>query len=346
MKINILRKVLLVFILFTLPINVNAKTTIEKEAQLYYKKGLAINKSINEAQRINPHIDCSLMEKEAYDNFSKAIELNPKYSDAYYARAEKGYNHIRNFLVHNGHLFYPLRICGDSIQQIISDYEMVINLSPNKIKAYNKKIFLKLYQCVDYNDDKYDKTKYEILEAKHLDSIYDDINKVLSLNPINAEAYLYKGILFGFFYNGYDDQNNKVLFKEQEKMFLVSENEKQVYNYNKEIALQNAIKDISTSLSINPRNSLAYVYRAYFRSQMSDYQGGVEDLTSAINLEPSNAMYYYLRGNDKFYLKEDYKGAYKDFVRARNLSLSTNSELYSKTLDMVECLEKYHADKI
>ncbi len=350
---QICNRILIVLLsIFVLTTICYAKVNPNKEAEIYYRQGISINKSIKQAKRVNPNIDTSTLEKEAMMKFSKAIELNPNYCDAYYQRAELVYNDLKSLILSQDDMFYLMHFAFDS--QVINDYKKVIELNQENLDAYCKKVFLQLYlyQGFSFTEKEYNQKDYETLVHNTLTEVSEDIDTIISKNPMCADAYLMKGLLWGFLYKEYDVKKNKIIFEEIDEMF-VPEKEKEAFQYERKIAYKTAIENFSIALSINPRLTIAYVYRSYFRFKLNDYQGGINDLSSAIKLEPYNALFYYLRANKKFYYyvgdednKNDYRGAYKDYIMARNLSINKNAELYATCVEMIECLEKYHSNKI
>ncbi len=325
-----------------------AKVNPVKEAEMYYNRGISINKSIKQAKKINANIDTSSLETEAIKNFSKAIELNPNFCDAYYQRAELVYESLKQMILGHNDMFYLMHFGFDS--QVINDYQKVVELNPENLDAYCKKIFLQLYlyQGDSFTEEEYNQIDYDKLVHDTLNGVSEDIDKIISKNPMCANAYLLKALLWGFLYKGYDIKNDKIIFEEID-IHSIPEEERDFFQYEREKAYKIAIENLSTALSINPRLTIAYVYRSYFRFKLSDYQGGINDLTSAIKLEPQNALFYFMRAEEKshYYLgdednRNDYHGAYKDYIVARNLSINKNAELYAMCVDSIEWLEKYH----
>jgi len=344
-----LKRILILSIMFSLGCSTTYAKNNNKEAENYYKQGIAINKTIKQSKRVNPNIDCTILEKQAIDNFTKAIELNPDYIDAYYARAENGYKILKDLIVKEC-LFYPDHIGQDEFTtQILNDYNKVLDANPNNTDVYCKKVFLKLFLVAASYEGKYDEKKSRELEQKYWEEIAEDINKIININPMCEKAYFLKGILSGFFIFDYDFKEKKYIIEKYDEFTmdstLISDSKRESYKYLHNNGVKTAIQDFSTTLSINSRNSLAYIYRSYFRKQLGDFQGCIDDISSAIILEPYNAQYYLMRADDKFHLKKDIKSAYKDYITARNLSLKTDTEIYSRSIEMIECLEKYHLNK-
>lgn len=336
-------------VIFFLSTNVYAKTNNYKEAETYYKKGISINKTIKQSIKINPNIDYSALDKQAVENFTKAIELNPEYIEAYYARAEKGYSYLKNIIINEGLFYVDHFEQNEYTDQILADFDKILKSNPNNTDVYCKKVFLKLFLIATNYEGEYNEEKSKILGQKYWESIHEDINKIISINPMCADAYLLKGILFGFFNNGYNLEENKIIFEKYDNVWgcstFSSEDEREACEALHNNAIKSAIQDFSTAISLNPRHSLAYIYRAYFRKQLGDYKGSIDDITSAITIEPYNALFYEMRAEEKFHLIEDYKGAYKDYIIARNMSVKNNSELYARCLDAIKCLETYHLNK-
>jgi tetratricopeptide (TPR) repeat protein len=131
--------------------------------------------------------------QQAIQEFSRAIQLNPKYQYAYFMRAHV-YRQVQEF------------------QKSLTDYNQAILLNPKYSEAYNNRANLKIYKLndiqgalADYNQaillNPKDSAAYNsrgILKANKLNDIQGalaDCNQAILLNPKNSEAYGNRGIL-------------------------------------------------------------------------------------------------------------------------------------------------------
>jgi tetratricopeptide (TPR) repeat protein len=95
---------------------------------------------------------------EAFNDFNKAIELNPNYFQAYYNRAILFMNEKR-------------------IDEALIDFNKTIQLNPNYFLAYNNRGLL-------------------FMNEKRIDEALNDFNKIIELNPNYFQAYNNRGLLF------------------------------------------------------------------------------------------------------------------------------------------------------
>jgi len=70
---------------------------------------------------------------------------------------------------------------------------------------------------------------------------------------------------------------------------------------------EQAIKDLTAALEINPELGLAYQYRGQARSEKQDSTGALEDLNQAVKLLPHSAVPLALRAGVHYQLKDDDK---------------------------------------
>jgi protein O-mannosyl-transferase len=152
-----------------------------------------IAKSPNKARGYNNRGDDYMEEnklKEAFSDFDKALELDPKFAMAYYNRAN----------------VYKKQ---EKYKEALDDYDMVIHLWPNYPKAYsNRGNIYKLQNRLDEAVNDYSKaitlspTYYlaynnrasvYIMQKKNAEAI-EDLNKSISIKPDFAEAFGNRGL--------------------------------------------------------------------------------------------------------------------------------------------------------
>jgi len=115
----------------------------------WFDKGLAFHKSNNF--------------ENAIDAYTKAIELNPKYTDAYYSRGT-AYDDFGNY------------------DQAVNDYSKAIELNPKFEVIYLLR-------------------GYAYFNLKNFQSAINDYNKAIALNPADAKAYYFRGLANGMLGN-------------------------------------------------------------------------------------------------------------------------------------------------
>lgn len=78
---------------------------------------------------------------------------------------------------------------------------------------------------------------------------------------------------------------------------------------------EDAIKDYTNAIEIDPNNSFAYYKRGTLKFTLGDKEGAIRDYSRAIEIDPKYANAYNNRGVAKFALG-DKEGAIKDYTKA------------------------------
>ena len=88
-----------------------------------------------------------------------------------------------------------------------------------------------------------------------LDTSLNDFNKVIKLNPQQADLYNDRAIVYHLMNRG-----------------------------------DEALSDLDKSVDLDPKNAYRYACRAYIREQLQDNQGAVEDYTKANEIDPEDEV--------------------------------------------------------
>ena len=188
--------------------------------------------------------------------YSQAIELNPKFAEAYNNRGNAKSNMKR-------------------YEEAIEDYDKAIGFNPNFAEAYNNR-----------GNTKFDMKRYE--EA------IEDYGKAIGLNPNYAEAYYnrgnaksdmkrYKeaiedyGKAIGLNPNFAEAYNNRA-------MAYLEQNEYKL-----------ALDDVEKAISIDSTNACAYDTRGEILSAMGEYAKALSNYHTAITINASCKEAYYNR---------------------------------------------------
>lgn len=107
------------------------------------------------------------------------------------------------------------------------------------------------------------------IKLKNFEGVIQDFNKAIELNPKNAEAYYYRGYA-------------KTILK----ILLGSEDITHIQDFNK-------------ALELKPCYADAFVGRGSAKEIAGDYKGAIQDYNKAIELDPNNAEAYSSRGSAK-----------------------------------------------
>ena len=216
----------------------------------------------------------------AIEAYSRAIELNPNYTDAYnnrgvsYSDKEEFGLAIKDFntaieLCANNTVFYSNRGATYSdmknYDRAIEDHNKAIELEPDFAVAY-------------YNRGEAYSNKGEV------DHAIEDYNKAIELDPDYIEAYGNRGVAY----------HNK------------GEVDCAIENYNKAIELE-------------PDRAHNYINRGAAHRKKGDNNRSIVDYNKAIKLDCNNAIAYYNRGV-VYFIKNAVDRAIKDYTKAIQLN--------------------------
>lgn len=191
--------------------------------------------------------------KEEINAYTKAIQLNPQYADAYYNRGIT-YANLGNY------------------QQAINDYAKAIELNPQDAEAcYNRGV------------------AYHRL-GNHQQAI-KDFTKAIQLNPKLAEAYYNRGTTYGKLGNyqqEINDYNKAIQLNSQ----YASAYRNRGVAYGKSGNHQQAINDFNKAIELNPQYAAAYYNRGVAYGQAGDGKKASEDFRIAAKLGNKPAQDY------------------------------------------------------
>ena len=223
---------------------------------------------------------------EAIGDFTKAIELEPRYGNAYFFRA-RSKQYINDYQGAKEDMDKFIEIVpsdGDSYYYR-GWYKLNLNDNYGAIADFSKSI-----QLENKFKDTYSYRGKAKSNTKDFKGAIADFTKAIELDPESAIAFYNRG-----------------LAKSNTKDFKGA-----IADYTKAIELQ-------PDLDLKDNSSeYAFYYRGKAKNNLKDYKGAIADFTKAIELYPGWAMAYYERGIAKRILK-DHKGAILDFTKAIEL---------------------------
>jgi tetratricopeptide (TPR) repeat protein len=252
-------------------------------------------------------------QRGAVDAFNKAIELNPKYTEAY---------------VNRGVAFGNL---GD-YRQAIRDLDKAIELNPAWALAYTnrgwvysmKREYDKAIEdvnkaiAIDPKDGKaYVIRGNSFLQKGQYDGAIEESCKVIAMNPKYDRAYMLRAIAFS------EKKQYDKAIEDLNKVIELNPNDLLVYGFraaifHKQGQYDKAIEDYSKLIANKPNDSDAYFLRAGCYDEKGQYDKAVEDLNKTISINPKSYGAYIGRGIIN-YKKRDYYGAIEDFNKAIDL---------------------------
>jgi tetratricopeptide (TPR) repeat protein len=290
----------------------------------------------------------------AIQQFSKAIQLNPKYEYAYFSRAIT-YEQIKEFqkslsdynqtiiirpkestAYYNRATLKDIKL--NDTQGALSDYDQAIILNPKFFQAYNHRANLKHTKLNDIQGALSDYNQAIILNPKFSDAYFNrailkvdklndlqgalvDYNQAIILNPRFPEAYFNRANLkytkLNDIQGALSDYNQAIILnpKYSEAYYGRASVKKNKLN-----DIQGALSDYNQAIILNPKYSEAYNNRANLKYEnLNDIQGALSDYNQAIILNPKYSEAYFNRAILKVVKLKDQPGAIKDFRQAAQL---------------------------
>lgn len=298
----------------------------------------------------------------AINDFSKAIELDPKSISAYWQRskAKRELNDIpgadKDF--QNGNILYENLDNGlkandegnsyyedGDYKNAIRCYNKAIPLIPTIKTIYYYRGLSKQY-LKDYNGAMEDFNKsIEVNASNKADSYYErsllkshnfddkvgalqDLNDAIEINPNEAEYYYSRAKLQDE-YDGLQDLTKAIELDSENPDYYLSRslNRKKMEDY------EGSIADLTKFIEINQDSYItiteAYSLRAGMRLLSNDLQGALKDHDNAVKTDPTNSDAVMERGIIKDLLR-DYEGAIIDFSKAIELNPKNAQAFYER----------------
>ncbi len=219
----------------------------------------------------------------AIEDYSDAIEQNPKFVTAYNNRA---------VVKHNS---------GD-IKGAIEDYNKVIEIN---IELNSEEAEVYYHRGTAKND------------LGNLDGAIEDFSKAIELNPVYEDAYFVRGsdkYVLEDFYGAFEDYS---IIIEINPSRADAYNNRGIVKHRLGSA-SGAIQDYSESIKLNPQHAETYFNRGVAKYDLGDVGGSIKDFSKAIELEPEYVDAYYNQGIAKN-ASGDKQGAIKDLLKAEEL---------------------------
>lgn len=229
----------------------------------------------------------------AKDDFSKAIELNPNFAEAYNERG-----------LAEGGLAKNKADMEASLANAVSDYSNAIRLKPNFAAAY-------------YNRGIAFQAKGDGKSARI------DFAMVVKLNPkpdyiLLAQTFLHLGQIA-------EGEGNKKAAQENFSLAYFNRGlQKQ-----KDGDLDGALADYSKTIELDPSFFNYYICRGTVREAKEDLGGAILDYDKAIELKPDFALAYYNRGHARFN-KGELEGALADYSQAIELDPTDANTFFNR----------------
>lgn len=261
-------------------------------------------------------------DKDALEDFDKAITIDRNYLEARIARAElyeakKNYaSAITDYDVITGSIApteakyhskkAALKSLANNLKGAIADYEKAVNVEKNKADYYEKGL-------LHYRLEEYDKAK-------------QSFDNAISLDPNYPDAYFQRGRAFNQLHNvpeaahdfykakkgGLNEQSQKVINDISSIYYAAS------LDAFKKGKFEEAIAQVSNVLLIRPDYPEAWFHKAESNFELKDYPSAKENYSKAVEYNKDYAEAYCRWGLAKFNLAE-YESALSDFQKAASL---------------------------
>jgi serine/threonine-protein kinase len=242
------------------------------------------------------HLDCGNARHAAgehaaaIENYSRAIELDPKSVRAYNNRGVA--RHARGDLAGG-----------------VEDWTRAIELDPNYAPA-----------CVNLG---------KALQAEgDIAGALRNFSRAIELERNYVTAYVHRGVArraAGDNAGAIEDYSKAIeLDPKRAKVYNNRGNARQVAG-----DIAGAFEDYCKAIELDPKYALAYSNRGKAREDKGDSGGALEDYTRAIELDPKYAMAYFNRGNVR-QAGGEIAGALEDYTRAIELDPKFASASYNR----------------
>ena len=247
--------------------------------------------------------------------FTKAIQINPNYTDAYNNR---------------GAVKDDLKRYSEAIE----DYTKAIQIDPNYSKAYYNRGLAKtrLKQnseaLSDFNnairldpadgDFFYSRGNVKVNLAMNSEAI-KDFDKAIQLDPKNAGAYFDRGFEKSKLGNEID------AIADYDESILLNPNRAIVYSFRggskaKIGKFNAAILDINKAIQLDPTDAYCFYKRGCIQADLGKHTEAIEDFERAIQVDPDYALAYTFKGRSLVDL-----GRYEEAVDVLNIALKMDS---------------------
>ncbi len=261
--------------------------------------------------------------KDAIEQLTKAIDLQPDYDKAYLARADayeklemfreaaEDYDRAATFLEKKPEVFYE----AGRLYYQLQDYDMSIERLDKAISL--KRNFLEPYQV-----------KANVLIAQER---YDEALVVCD------NALTLKETMYNFFLHGtVNEKLGNIESAEADFVNAVAEDDRHVPSL---LALADirlrlgktdfALQHANLAIQLDNENQEAYVIRSKIYVKKLDYPNAIDDVSKAILLNPEDTGMYYLRG--VFYQDfTQHSNAVNDFTKVLMLQPDNADALYKR----------------
>jgi tetratricopeptide (TPR) repeat protein/S1-C subfamily serine protease len=279
-------------------------------------------------QHIEPGDDVTAGKLSSISSFTQAINLNPKYTSAYFLRAitYSQIGKLKESIADDNQVItlnpqfasaYANRgISKEKLQDpsgALADYNQAISIDPNRSGFYNNRASLKAGSFQD------------------LRGAIADLDRSLALDPTEAEVYNSRGILKkrNKDFSGALADYAKAI--ELNPLYYQAYYNRSVLKFDNLRDASGALADLDMAAEIKPTIADIFYNRGLLKRRLNDIPGALADYDRAISIKPASDIYNN-RGFIKYAKLNDVAGALQDFNQAIILDPQNSSAYYNRAV--------------
>jgi len=235
------------------PISSKTKQVVDEQKQVIAKQAF-VNKNTLSARGWFEKAYKSNLPKEKVRLYTKAIELDPNFIDAYINRGNS-YQNLKQY------------------KKAIENYDQAIKLDPKFAFAYNNR-------------------GYSFYNLKQDKEAIEDYNQAIKLDPEFALAYNNRGLSFynlKQYKKAFKDYNQAIKL-DPECVFAYNNRGNSYHNLKQ---YEKAIENYNQAIKLDPEHTFAYNNRGNSYRGLKQYKKAIKNYNQAIRLDPKFGLAYY-----------------------------------------------------
>ena len=197
-----------------------------------------------------------------------------------------------------------------------------------------------------YTEEDYSSLGRSAYQRQDFEGVEYYCDKIIEINPDNADAYYNRGIIKGIL------GNHKGEIDDYGEVIKLNPDYTEAYNNRGAERInigdhKGAIEDYDKAIELNPNDAETYNNRGIAKGKIGDHNGAIEDYGRAIELNPNDAYAYNNRGNTKGALG-DHNGAIEDYDSSIKLNpnfayaYNNRGNVRAKLGDYNDAIEDYN----
>lgn len=299
----------------------------------------------------------------AIEEFTKALQVNPEFVEAYYQRglayydlgkipqAVFDYDEVLkrdSYYVEAYYCRALARLALKNLPGALKDVDKTIELNCYKAGAYNLRgVVERKLGNIESAIANFKKAAELYLEQKDAENAKLCLEKVKQLQPSKQEVIVEKPQLqttplitekdyFTTLLSKAEKGDTREALEDLNWVLRADAQDGKAYCcrgvvYCKQGKYREAIADFNTALQLNFDDAAVYRNRGKARLQMGDNQGAIADFNQALRIQPEDDLIYVARGN-AYQTIGHYLGAIEDYNQALEINSTSATALYNRGL--------------